>query len=354
MKKRILSLLLGALGVLALPSQPAAAFGGGACSAKALALLQQLDTNGYAIVQRVKDNAFFAQWLMCDTRTLGLGLAVHETFHKLDVEKLSDNDHNAYYIGPREVIKVRNYRLFNRSELARYIPAAERDEYYQQYLEGPSGQQDITMVLEELNAYTQGTITDSKLVGYMDENERQSTRDGLATFMYYTELYLKRGREAHPAQWRKLAADPAYVTLIQRLWQRAEETLQPIMGEARLGLRDGAILARVYSPELIGELTQFFQAAKRSFQYNDQIIVLSRQNNEADVTRQPELTSVPSTTQVEVGPGDGPTEGTISVQYNGQPVTRQQMEQMLVDHPELAKNRVFMKLLQTLRQIEAP
>jgi len=336
---------------------PALAFGDDACSSNALALLQQVDTNGYNIVRQVRDNQFFAQWLLCDTRNYGLGLAVHETFHKLDVEKLSDQTHHAYYITHNEVLKIHPYKLFNRGEIGLYIPVPERDEYFQQYLEGPSGQQDITMVLEELDAYTQGTITDSKLVDYMNENERQSTRDGVATFMYYTELYVKRGREAHPTHWRKMAGDPAYLTLIQRLWQRAEDTLKPIMTEPRLGLRDGAILAKVYSPESLAEMKLLFEAGKRQFRFDPQILLLAQRNNDENSTPQPELTSPASPAEVatpgpEVVPNRAPR--TVTVMYNGAPVSLAQLEKMLLDQPDLQNDKQFMKLLRTMRDLEKP
>ena len=90
-------------------------FAASGCGGAALVLLKEADPNGYAIVQQVADQPFFEQWLLCDTRNFGLGLAVHETSHKLDVSRLSNSRRSAFYIKPGEVLRVRNYRLFHRS-----------------------------------------------------------------------------------------------------------------------------------------------------------------------------------------------------------------------------------------------
>ena len=83
---------------------------------------------------------------------------------------------------------------------------------------------------------------------------RTSARDGILTLMYYVELYLKKARTDHPADYAAIVGDPEHVRLIRTVWQRAEFWLGVTASRPELGLRDTAIRAWTYAPENVMEI----------------------------------------------------------------------------------------------------
>jgi hypothetical protein len=81
-----------------------------------------------------------------------------------------------------------------------------------------------------------------------------SSRDGILTLMYYVELYLKLARTQHPDDYAEILADPAHVTLIRTVWQRAEFWLERSAPVASLGLRDAQIRMWTYDPANLMEI----------------------------------------------------------------------------------------------------
>ena len=81
-----------------------------------------------------------------------------------------------------------------------------------------------------------------------------SARDGILTFMYYVELYLKVARTNHPDDYAEILADPAHVTLILTIWDRAEFWLGLTAGNPELGISDDLIATWTYATDNLMEI----------------------------------------------------------------------------------------------------
>jgi len=148
--------------------------------------------------------------------------------------------------------------LFYRSEIVPLLKSTDKDWYYTTYLTGQSGQQDILLILEEVNAYSHQAYSDTKLIKLLPRNARISTRDGLATFMYYFELYLRQGRLHHISDYKKIKGNENYLNLIKTMWENAEDALLKSARYRNLGLYDRYKLKQVYKPENLQEIKSFF------------------------------------------------------------------------------------------------
>ena len=308
------------------------------CAGKALNLLKQRDKTGYEIVTRVNDMAFFSTWLFCDNPpTYSISAAVHETNHKLSF-MLSDyvKGSYGYYLGNGQIIKVPQKHMFYRSEIAQYLDSWDKGmSYYEIYLKGDSGKQDITVLLDELNAYIHSTNTSVKFVDLNPRNLIQSERDGLATFMYYVELYLKKARLSHTKQWESICSDEEYMSLLKSLWQRAEETMESALKYPQLGQQDKFIIKKIYESQNINELVKTFDEAGLTFAYDKEILkkgnsldqqksTNKRGNNNKIIKQQKSIT-------------------TISI--NGKNMSMKEFVKYLNQHPELKNNPQMKEIL---------
>ncbi|MCB9727348.1 MAG: hypothetical protein H6744_00885 [Deltaproteobacteria bacterium] len=133
------------------------------------------------------------------------------------------------------------------------------DSYANVYLDGDptngtfeGGDQGFDSVIEETTQYVGSLAT-----GYAFEDQytfSTSERDGILTFLWYVERYLRLARLEHPAVHAALLADGCWRRAILTVWGRAHLYLAATEGRAKLGLADDAIDALVDDPELLGEI----------------------------------------------------------------------------------------------------
>ena len=250
------------------------AAGDKACLPKALAMLRSSDPNGYAVYEKVGDESF-SMWLDCKSSTYGLSMAVHESVHMIDTSKSGWSGHNIYLPGGETVTFPRK-NLFPRSEIARYLKAPDMDTYHSMYLTGASGNQDICMVLEELNAYTFTLYTEVNLNKHMPKKMKNTTRDGLGTFMLYLELYLKHARTEKQADYEKLKSDAAGLSIIKRLWENAEDALVKSIPCRNLGIYDRYKLKQVYDEANLSEIKSLFEGRSQGPALRGEIVTKFR------------------------------------------------------------------------------
>lgn len=142
---------------------------------------------------------------------------------------------------------------FPRSELAAYITdAATRT--YDGALAGQPGQQDLTAVVDDLTAFTNGLGCVTAVADAVDH--AQSARDGMAASLYYLELYLKRARTAHPSAYAALQASPAWHKVVRYGWARAAFWRKQATA-ATLGIADAPIWAHVDDAANSAEIEAF-------------------------------------------------------------------------------------------------
>lgn len=296
------------------------------CLNDALALLQKRDANGYRIYQLSKDPDAFSFWLSCsDGKPLHskLPAAVHETLHKVDGE-LEQNGARGrahfYLLGGRVISVARHTQLFERAQVAALLTDEEkRTHYFRPYLTGVSGKQKLDSLLEEFNAYTHDLSTSVTLVDLKAATLRSSNRDGVLTFMYYLELYLKQARTNFAGAWQVLVSDRDYVEAIRALWANAEVALARACPHAQLGVSDSFLARKVYSAsnlEAINELFKQAQAKSLLFQPISKCGGWSGQNEGGNIVGKSRSAK-------------------ITIQSNGQQYTLDQARELAKTDPEM-------------------
>lgn len=221
------------------------------CTSAAIALLQEHVPEGHRIVASTDDEAFFARWLDCSSPPLfDVDVALHESVH-LAGGRIPDSPHTYTLVrlGGASLEVDATRILFPRSEIGTYLEPPERGGYYQTYLTGPSGQQDILLVLDELNAYVHSLDALHRLTEAhpMEPGARTSARDGVAVFMYYLQLMVRHADAAHPQDAQRIR-EPDLATAIATVWRDAEQVLSRTCALPHLGIDDGWYLLRVYEP----------------------------------------------------------------------------------------------------------
>lgn len=141
-------------------------------------------------------------------------------------------------------------------------PRAGCDFYADIYLDGDandgqfqSGDQGYSFLLEEAAQYVNSIAT---AWAFEDAyaGSRVSERDGILTFMWYMERYLKLAREQYPAAYELIAKDECWRKTALTIWDRGELYLREAAGAQNLGIEDGAIRSLVDEPALKQEIDE--------------------------------------------------------------------------------------------------
>lgn len=131
------------------------------------------------------------------------------------------------------------------------------DGYADPYLHGDPeddvfdmGDQGLDVTVEELQQYIHGLAT---ALALSDLAPTSSYRDGLLTFLWYTQRLLAIWRAEDPEGWRRAMDEGGYATLLLNLWGQAWLYLEATDGLA-LGVYDDEIEPLVRDPALLAEL----------------------------------------------------------------------------------------------------
>lgn len=133
------------------------------------------------------------------------------------------------------------------------------DSYADVYLNGnpddakfESGDQGFDLLHEETVQYVHSLATASafsdRIVG------STSARDGILTFLWYTERYLRMARTEYPKAYAALVDDPCWREAILLTWARAWRMLDATADNKKLGIQAKAILPLVEDPDLLNEV----------------------------------------------------------------------------------------------------
>ena len=134
------------------------------------------------------------------------------------------------------------------------------DFYADTYLNGnpndgnfESGDQGFGMLLEETVQYVNSLAT-----GYAFHDFYGSTsiteRDGILTFLWYTQRYLKMAREQYPNAYQKISQDPNWREAILTIWGRSWFYLEHTKNISVLGIHDDFIESLVTDSDLLEEI----------------------------------------------------------------------------------------------------
>ena len=131
------------------------------------------------------------------------------------------------------------------------------DSYAGIYLSGSSGNQGLNMLVEELVQYIHGLATAYAVDGDRGpkfRNSASSERDGVLTFLWYTQRYLRLARVNHPKTHAKLLANSCWRGLLLDIWGQAWLYLTQTANKKSLGIDDEQLEPLVRNPELLSEI----------------------------------------------------------------------------------------------------
>lgn len=142
------------------------------------------------------------------------------------------------------------------------------DYYAKIYLDGDptdsnfdSGDQGFNFLMEEAVQYVNSIAT-----GYAFEEEltsggrRISERDGILTFLWYIERYLKLARTEHADAYAFILGDECWRELILTVWGRAWLYLGLTEDSSGLGINDDLLEGFVSDPDLLAEIERVREA----------------------------------------------------------------------------------------------
>lgn len=143
---------------------------------------------------------------------------VHEETHGYDFEHSSSGKH-AYVMRDDLVVSPPELpNMWTRSEILPLLVDDATKSYDDVYLKGTQGTYDVVFLGDELNAYINGLAA---ITAVADQcTDPISARDGAAAHLYYLELYLKRGRTAHPTEYAAMKADASWQKFVRYEWAR--------------------------------------------------------------------------------------------------------------------------------------
>jgi len=115
-----------------------------------------------------------------------------------------------------------------------------------------SGDQGFDTLLEETVQYVNSLATDYAFSEYVMGSV--SARDGLLTFLWYVERYLRMARLEHPDVYAHLIGDSCWRQAMLTTWGRAWLFLSLTEDMGSLGIDDAKLINLVRTPELLDEI----------------------------------------------------------------------------------------------------
>jgi hypothetical protein len=219
-----------AVALFAIAATPALATPRTDCQPQAIRDLQRLSPQGHAIYSAMTDKKQFLFFLTCDNVQLGLATAVHESVHMLTEQK------DAYpLIAGGSVKRLREIaRFYPPREIARKFD--QGDIYVQTYLRrgAASSADDVTYLLDELNAYSHDLNSAIKLGALYKGEGQVDHRAGLAALMSFLMGYADTAQQHKAATWQGLQR-PEVKQLVQTLWTQAETVLADSLSVKGMG-----------------------------------------------------------------------------------------------------------------------
>jgi hypothetical protein len=203
---------------------------------------------------------------------------VHECGHIHD-GYLSAGDRNVYelhadlrYACDRGDTTSRGGDTFARSRIASDAFQALRppcatsgrggcDPYADIYLDGnpddalfESGDQGFNLLMEEAVQYVNSIATAWAFEDQQPRFVAVSARDGILTFLWYVERYLRLARTQYPSAYARITGDSCWRELTLSVWTRAQRYLELTRDEITLGIEDEDIEELVNDPVLLDEI----------------------------------------------------------------------------------------------------
>lgn len=189
---------------------------------------------------------------------------VHECGHFFDLDDATGSN-SAYHIRPDLSFRcgngdttARGGKTFARSLLNKDAYASKRpacagsnsgcDSYADVYLTGDStngtfesGDQGYDSVLEEATQYVNSLASALAFEDSYGRGQRVSERDGILTFLWYMERYLKIAHESYPEAYAAISQDPCWRQATLTIWDRGWFYVNATATKTALGIDATAI-----------------------------------------------------------------------------------------------------------------
>ena len=141
------------------------------------------------------------------------------------------------------------------------------DFYRNIYLDGDpddamfqGGDQGFNLLLEEAFQYVNSLASEWATNNQRPAGFATSGKDGILTFLWYIERYLRMARLQFPGAYERLSGDPCWRNAILTLWGRAWLYLEATKDVAGLALDEEALVQLVSAPELLEEIERIRMA----------------------------------------------------------------------------------------------
>lgn len=184
--------------------------------------------------------------------------ACHEETHGYDFDQaLKVPGKHVYFHGPAQALVVPKLDFFPRQEILSEVQTggSVTPSYDKTYLTGTQGTYGFIFLADELTAYINGLACVTAVVDHLDQGS--SFRDGVASHLYYLEVYLRVARTKHPGLYAQWKADPSWQKFVRLAWARGRYWYTEALPYPLLGSKDAPIWARVEAPENRDEIALF-------------------------------------------------------------------------------------------------
>ncbi|MEM7604015.1 MAG: hypothetical protein AAF411_01560 [Myxococcota bacterium] len=203
-----------------------------------------------------------------------MGFIVHECGHVYD-RALSTVGEDVYFLTSDLTLSCqrgdttsRGGDTFARSRIRRDSFSALRppgegagmDSYGDIYLDGDpddadfdSGDQGFNLLFEEFVQYTNSLAEAWAFRDQLPQFQSTSGRDGILTFAWYLQRYLRMARTEFPDAYARITND-CWRPAILSAWGRAWLFIDATEGMDNIGINDAAIYELATDPELLGEI----------------------------------------------------------------------------------------------------
>jgi len=215
---------------------------------------------GHFLLTNVQDEAQLPNWVQTNSfqnLVMSTSTAIHETNHMYGFELGGWNNYG-FFVCEEVVLIVPWTETPPRSLIYSSVNTGLSQmlgQYADLYLTGTMGNQGFHTLLDELNAYIHSAFVDYQLVDQMPMGRSISSLDGLAAFMYFTELYLKYVRTNNPGAYNSTVANAQMADVIITMFNRAEWIIDASADQAhKLNLMADPVFDQVFHPDLYSEI----------------------------------------------------------------------------------------------------
>ncbi|MBM4358145.1 MAG: hypothetical protein FJ096_08535 [Deltaproteobacteria bacterium] len=221
-----------------------------------LAVLDRRYDHGFHVLDAMKNDP----WLKTDLPKYysmstwagmieAIDTACHEETHGYDFEKaLAIPGKHVYFHGTGQEVVVPKLNFFPRNKILAEVQAggSVTPSYDSTYLKGSQGELAFIYLADELTAYINGLACVAAVVDHLEQGS--SFRDGVASHLYYLEVYLRVARTQYPTLYATWKADPSWQKYVRLAWARGHYWYDRALPYPLLGSKDAPIWARVQDP----------------------------------------------------------------------------------------------------------